>query len=166
MVTTTSSPSCFHSSFSLSRGVYLRSNNLITSLGMVVLPPLLRIVVPRRSSSDKSTCQPSCSTLFNRSPSFVSISIQPAECQVVVNDRWGNSCQARLSQGGWLGVMQGIELPGPPFPTARMQAEGLSRLPGKDRGRKHAGIKRCSQGADGHVRFLPILPSQPMPSGG
>jgi hypothetical protein len=53
-VTMVSSPFCVHSSFSLFWGVYLSFNTFITCLGTIVVPPSVRIVIPRGSSFVKS----------------------------------------------------------------------------------------------------------------
>src|SRR2546427_9462407 len=50
LVTTISSPSCVHSSFVNFPGVNLSFNNSLTRSGTVVLLPLLRTVVSRKSS--------------------------------------------------------------------------------------------------------------------
>jgi hypothetical protein len=64
-LTMISSPSCNHSNFPLSWGVYLSFNTSITCLGTVVLPPLLRVVIPRRNSFVKSARGRSTSPVLN-----------------------------------------------------------------------------------------------------
>jgi hypothetical protein len=54
-LTMISSPSCVHNDFSFLWGVGFSFKNSVTCLGTIVVPPLLRIVIPR-SSYVKSAC--------------------------------------------------------------------------------------------------------------